>query len=158
MSSNLCQDNCVKCGHVFTLGSFRGQPIEFRQRGQYVPQMGCKLVCPCGMVYFGYIRTDHKYWSNPEDAFSEYVCGAHRFGISRKNEYFGKFARRYKHADGRETFMDLGYYQIDLSYYESFNDEGEGVDSAKPGYLFAKEDDETTRWDNHREHVTGEHL
>jgi hypothetical protein len=105
--------------------------------------MGVKLICPnCGKVYFGWIRSGFDFWNNKKDAFNDEVCYG---GKSFVNEEKGKFVKKYIDSKGNECFTDLGYYQIDLSYYETFNDEGEGIDSKTPSYL-CTEDDERTRW------------
>lgn len=156
MSRNLCQDNC-DCGYVFGIKDFVGQPIEFRKYYDYAPQMGTKLVCPeCGKVYFGWVRKEHEYWGHTQEdrkrAFQDEL-DYRGYGIDKvvKNEYKGKFAKKsINPITNKEYIEDLGYYQIDLSYYESYNDEGEGVDCDKPSYL-CTEDDEVTRWNNTRE-------
>lgn len=145
MSSNLCQDDCAKCGRVVTLGDLRGLAIEFRQTGKYAPSLGCKFICPdCGTVYFAWVRTDYQFWSDPFDAFEDekVLPDGRRFPNTEK----GKFAYR---MDNGHCFQ-LGYYQIDLAYYETGRDEGEGIDVPNPSKLFTADDDHRTRWDNHR--------
>lgn len=141
MSRNLCRDTCF-CDYQFTIADFVGKPIEFRQYGRYSPCLGCKLICPqCGKVFFGYIRYGDHYWDEPKKAFEKRNFD----GIGTiPNRHYGKFARKVK-CGSRETYEHLGYYQIDLSYYETYNDEGEGIDTDKPAYL-TQEDNLLTRW------------
>lgn len=153
MSRNLCQDNC-KCGYVFGIKDFIGKPIEFRKYYDYAPHMGTKLVCPdCGTVYFGWMRQDYEFWgSSQEDrqrAFNdENVYGN---GLVFPNHEKGKFVKKTINPfSGEEHIESLGYYQIDLSYYESFNDEGVGEDTDNPAHLCTK-DDERTRWYQNRD-------
>jgi hypothetical protein len=148
MSRNLTQDNC-DCGYVFGIHDFVGRPVEFRKYFDYAPQMGTKLTCPmCGIVYFGYIRQGHDYWGeNKEVAFTDEldICGQ-----IWENKEKGKFVKRVTDLKGKERIESLGYYQIDLSYYESYNDEGVGVDTVTPSHLCVS-DDEQTRWYQTRE-------
>ena len=142
MSINLARDNC-DCGYVFEIQDFTGQPCEFRQYQNYRPMMGVKLVCPdCGKVYFGWIRSGFNYWHNKKDAFKDELTYA---GHTFKNEQKGQFVEKQTNYDGKEHIIDLGYYQIDISYYESFSDEGIGKDTDNPPCLCTK-DDEKTRW------------
>lgn len=152
MSSNLGQSTCL-CGHQFTLGSFHGQPIEFRQIGDYAPQMGCKLVCPsCGKVYFGWIRHDYEYWSR--DSLQEFDKDTVQIaGRMVENSMKGKFAKRiavHSHMSGgigdNERVVQLGFNQIDLSFYETGRDEGEGVDDPNPSYIFTDDSHPLTDW------------
>lgn len=142
MSRNLCKDSC-DCGYVFGLNDFTGKTVEFRKYYDYAPHMGVKLPCPkCDKVYFGYIREGFDYWGDNEKAFVD------EFNVNGQkipNKQKGKFVKKQKTEDGDDLIMSLGYYQIDLSYYESYNDEGEGVDTDNPAYL-CTEDDEKTRW------------
>ena len=146
MSRNLTQDNC-DCGYVFGIHDFVGQPVEFRKYFDYAPQMGTKLTCPeCGIVYFGYIRQGHDFWGEEKErAFEDsFNVGGH----SWDNDNKGKFVKKVTSLGGNERIErieSLGYYQIDLSYYESYNDEGAGIDTEYPAHLCV-EDDEQTRW------------
>ena len=134
MSRNLCTDTCVCGKYQFSLKDFVGKPIEFRKYGPYVPHMGCKLFCPeCGKIYFGWVRICDHFWETPEDAFN--------LIIGREKDK-GKFVHRFSDGHLEQT----GYYQIDLSFYETFNDEGEGIDTKDPAYLLT-ENDSTTHWE-----------
>jgi hypothetical protein len=144
MSRNLTKDNC-DCGYVFGIKDFVGQPVEFRKYFDYAPQMGSKLVCPeCDTVYFGYIRTGFDYWGdNKERAFEDnYSINGHNWDNDQK----GKFVKKTTSLGGHERIESLGYYQIDLSYYESYNDEGVGTDECDTPAFLCTEDDERTRW------------
>jgi len=147
MSRNLCQDNC-DCGYVFGIKDFIGQPIEFRQYGDYAPQMGTKLICPeCKKVYFGWIRKAFNYWGESQEdrkrAFND--SNEYIHGYVFPNEQKGKFVNKITDHKGKEYIERLGYYQIDISYYEAYNDEGVGEDTDDPAYL-CTEDNEKTRW------------
>jgi len=152
MSRNLCQDNC-DCGYVFGIKDFIGQPIEFRKYYDYAPQMGTKLTCPeCKKVYFGWIRKGHDFWGTSQadrckSVQDELIYPNHE---PIKNHQKGKFVKVSENLDGKPYFEDLGYYQIDISYYESYNDEGIGKDDDDPAHL-CKEDDDRTRWYQSRE-------
>jgi len=140
MTVNLCTDKCEKCNYQFGLADFIGQPIEFRQYGDYKPNMGTKLRCKCGKVYFGWIREDYQFWgSNTKDQFENDKINFGYGEIDRKNIHKGKFAKRVGNS-----VVELGYYQIDLAYYENYNNEGEGIDTDSPKYLIT-EDHELTR-------------
>lgn len=146
MSRNLCRDDCVQCGYTFTLADFRGKPLEFRKYYRYNPTWGVKLVCPdCGKVYFGWIRYDDKFWSKPEDALKDRLGYG---GDSWPNENKDKFVIECVDHKGQKCLQDIGYYTIDLSYYESYNDEGDGVDCADPVYIWLEADYPLGRWRN----------
>jgi len=147
MSRNLCQDNC-DCGYVFGLKDFIGKPVEFRKYYDYAPKMGTKLICPeCGIVYFGYIRDGYDYWgreqSDRKKAFLDEIDYGN--GHIHTNREKGKFVKQSTNHLGETYVESLGFYQIDLSYYESYNDEGEGIETEKPAFI-CTEDDERTRW------------
>lgn len=143
MSCNLCTDKCVKCGYRFDIGDFRGKPLEFRRSGKYPPVPGVKLVCSCGMVYFGWYRHDYQWWSEDSIDYFDKDKYPNHHGRLIDNEHKGKFANRFD--DGKT--IHLGYYKIDISYYEAYSDEGEGVDDPSPHGLFTEHTDELTRWD-----------
>lgn len=149
MSSNLNRDKC-DCGYQFNLSDFRGKPVEFRQSGDYCPQMGVKLVCPkCDKVYFGWIDRDHSYWGDDtkHQFDKEYINIGH--GYVLENRHVGKFAKRVLNPlDDKECVVDLGSYRIDLSYYETHSDEGQGIDTDNPSDLFTKCGHELTWWRN----------
>lgn len=154
MTTNRGTSKC-DCGHQFNLGSFRGQAVEFRQVGDYAPQMGCKLICPaCGKVYFGWIRHEFSYWGDKSlQEFDQDTIRAPD-GKVYPNEAKGKFAKRIEcpgflnGCGSTERIVHLGLNQIDTAYYETFRDEGEGVDTNDPSYLFAADTHYLTDW-NH---------
>jgi len=140
MSRNLCTDRC--CGVIVRLEDLAGKPLEFRKYHDYRPVVGTKWTCPkCNKVYFVIIRTRDTVWGEDlKDQFDhDKIAFCHGRHV-HDNHNKGKFAKRYK--DGQ--VHELGSYEFDLSYYESFNDEGEGVESEDPQYLCV-EDDEKTR-------------
>lgn len=154
MGSNRCSSKC-DCGYQFNLGSFRGQFIEFRKTSDYAPIMGCKLICPCcNKVYFGWIRHEHEFWGRESlDQFDQEFIHCHILG-TRKNHNRGKFAKRITIPpilnDGKseEKAIELGCNEIDTAYYESGRDEGEGIDTETPSYLFTDDTDFLTdKWD-----------
>lgn len=124
MSRNLATSKCEKCFHKFTLSDFRGKPIEFRRYGPYPPVMGCRVDCECGAVYFAYIRTLDKFWDKGSLTSGEWNNG------TRDKSVDGRFAR--------ETYYgieDTGCYTIDLSYYDSYNDEEGDGNMDNPSHL-----------------------
>ena len=155
MSRNLCQDNC-DCGYIFGIKDFIGKPIEFRKYYDYAPNMGTKLTCPdCGKVYFGWIREGYSYWGDDQKSRERAFQDKLDYGNGRvfPNHQKGKFAKKTTNPiTGKNHVEDLGYYQIDLSYYEAYNDEGVGEDTDDPAYL-CTEDDEVTRWYQTREKI-----
>jgi hypothetical protein len=141
MSSNLCRDNCVCGKYTFTLGDFIDKPIEFRQTGRYPPRLGTKLECPvCKKVYFAWVRYGDTYWSDPADAGKDYVRYPGHDSIV--NVFKGKFA--YQHEG---NWYNLGYYTIDLAYYETGRDEGVGLEVLNPAYQWLGVDEPLTKWD-----------
>ena len=147
MSTNLCTDACT-CGYKFGIPDFVGKPIEFRKYGDYRPQLGTKLICPsCGIVYFGWIRSGYDYWSRESlEYFDKDTLPKVYPFESRENKEKGKFAKRYE-FQGKSHVSQLGFYQIDIAYYETYRDEGIGVDTDSPSHLCA-EDCPLTRLDN----------
>lgn len=140
MSRNLCTDRC--CGIAVKLSDLAGKPLEFRKYADYRPTVGTKWICPkCNKVYFVIIRTRDEVWGRDlKEQFDNdevvFCNGQHRMPNANK----GQFAKR----DGENNVHELGSYEFDLSYYETFNDEGEGVDTDDPSYM-CTEDDELTR-------------
>lgn len=140
MGTNRCSSRC-DCGYQFNLGSFRGQPIEFRKYRDYAPLMGAKLICPdCGKVYFGWIKNDFEFWDEQsKESFDKDTNTV--LGRKYENPYKGKFAKRTNNG-----VVQLGYNQIDTAYYESFNDDAEGIDRPNPYGLFMEDTDPLTDW------------
>ena len=140
MSTNLSRSQC-DCGHQFTLGSFRGQKIEFRKYARFAPRCGCKLVCPeCKKVYFGCVNHTHDYWNECIDDFDKREISIIN-NKTIKNRHINKFAVR---INGCAT--SLGANSISLSYYDTYSDEGEGKDTENPYGLFTEDTDPLTDW------------
>lgn len=144
MSRNLCKDQC--CGHRIELSELVGKPLEFRKYYDYRPVPGVKWQCPtCNRVYFIIIRTGHDYWGkNLKEQFDKDEISFGN-GHVHENTNKGKFARRTKNFNGEEHIEELGWYEFDMSFYESYNDEGEGKDIDNPAHLCTKDDEKTRR-------------
>ena len=142
MSRNLCKDQC--CGRKIKLADLMGKPLEFRKYHDYRPMPGVKWQCPvCKRVYFISLHTGHEYWGESlkhqfENDYIEYYNG-----YRQPNNDKGKYAKRIQFM-GKEQVTELGWYEFDMSFYETYNDEGEGKDTDQPAYL-CQEDDERTR-------------
>lgn len=135
MSRNRCSDKC-DCGYLITLKELVGQPVEFRKYGPYTPQMGTKWICKqCNKVYFVWLRMADGFWCKPEH--SEYDGCLYPDGRIQENKDKGKYV--FRPAPG-EKLQQTGTYQIDSSYYESYNDEGEGIDTPDPWCLCTEDD------------------
>ena len=146
MSRNLCKDQC--CGVKIKLADLVGKPLEFRKYYDYAPTPGVKWQCPeCKRFFFVQIRTGHDYWGVDQEHRGRFDKDVLDYpnGQSFKNDQKGKFAKRTTDHKGQEYVADLGYYQLDMSFYESYNDEGDGTDTDDPAYI-CKKDDERTRW------------
>lgn len=133
MSRNLCTSSCPHCGRKVTLADVRGKPIEFRRYGPYVPDIGCRWDCDCGVAYFVIWRQKDKYWGDEllphahKEEFPRWVMPAPH----HKNSHPGKFYHEYEFP--RLAGMGLpkknihrvetGTFTLDLSYYETYNDE-----------------------------------
>lgn len=121
MSRNLCSSFCTQCGYHVRLSDLRGKPIEFRRYRPYCPTIGCRFDCACGTSYFAMYRHHEKYWGDPRYAFEETLnCGP---GVELPNTLKGKFVLKYNNYEGEEKLEETGCYTVDLSYYESYNDE-----------------------------------
>lgn len=144
MSRNLCSSYCRSCGRLVTLNDLRGKPAEFRKYGPYAPVMGFRYDCPCGKVYFATFTHKHEFWS-PESLASGGWNSPELTVMGRTfpNKEAGRFVHMARHIDGSETPVNSGCFVIDLSYYESYNDEewDEATQQEvlrgdrKPGYL-----------------------
>ena len=143
MSRNLCKDQC--CGKRINLADLVGQPLEFRKYYEYAPRPGVKWTCStCHRTYFVWIRTGHTHWGENLKHQFENDNINYGNGEVHPNRSKGKYARRTKNHRGEEYIEELGWYEFDMSFYETFNDEGEGKDTDDPPYL-CTEDDERTR-------------
>ena len=139
MSRNLGRSFC-DCGRVFKLSDFIGKPIEFRRYSHYVPQMGCKMECDrCGEVYFAYLHREDRYWDERsiqdgswKDA-SKNPLMAGRFAVERDSPILGK------------SVSQTGCFTIDLSYYDTYNDEKADEKPEKPWHL-CEDDAEDVEW------------
>jgi len=130
MSRNLCSSYCVECGHgPVRLSDLRGKPIEFRQYGPYVPVIGCRWDCPdCGTAYFAIWRTKDEFWSRESlqtGAWkdTEFITSD---GMVYPIPEAGRFAVERTYTLGgveRTDVHNTGCFTIDLSYYETYNDE-----------------------------------
>jgi len=144
MSRNLCKDKC--CGNYVRLADLIGKPLEFRKYYDYRPVPGVKWTCPiCNRVYFIHLRTGHTNWGDLKHQFENDTINysnGHIFPNTNK----GKFARRTKDHHGQEYIEELGWYEFDMSYYETYNDEGEGKETDDPAYLCTEDDERTRRY------------
>lgn len=144
MSRNLCKDQC--CGKRVGLADLIGKPLEFRKYCDYRPTPGVKWTCPtCNRTYFIHIRTGFTNWGDLKDQFENDVIDF-GYGHVHKNTNKGKFAKRGHDHKGNEVIHELGWYEFDMSFYETYNDEGKGVDTDDPAYLCTEEDERTRRY------------
>ena len=139
MSRNLATSSC--CGNTVRLSDLRGKPIEFRRYGPYVPDIGTRWDCPtCNTAYFVIWRTRDKFWHKPEDAFADLDL----FGNPNREK--GKFVHQYTFQNEIVT-EDTGCFTLDLSYYESHNDEpGTLGAEGKPRHL-CEDNAEDVEWE-----------
>jgi hypothetical protein len=145
-SRNLCKDQC--CGQRLRLADLVGKPLEFRKYYDYAPRPGVKWTCPiCNRTYFVWIRTGHTHWGDGlKHQFEEEYIN-YGFGHRHKNTSRGKHAKRtINPITGEESIEELGWYEFDMSFYESFNDEGEGKDTDDPAHLCTEDDERTRRY------------
>lgn len=135
MSRNLCTSTCPDCGeHTVKLTDILGKPLEARRYGPYAPAFGARWDCPCGVAYFVIIRQGDAFWSSTWDAHNSVDFGG------RVNPQRGRFVHKYE--DGHEE--QTGYFVLDLSYYESYNDE-HGADLNERRHLL-EDDAEDVQW------------
>lgn len=119
MSRNLCTSSCPKCGYQVKLSDMRGKPVEFRRYGPYAPEIGVRFDCQCGEVYFLMWHHRHEFWSDPSKAFDdELVYGRTVIPNTDKGKFVSVTEFR-----GEKRYSNTGFFDLDLSYYESFNDE-----------------------------------
>lgn len=120
MSRNLCTSSCVDCGHTFRLSDLRGKPVEFRQYGPYAPVLGVKVVCKCERAYFAAWRYEDTVWDHPSLRDGSWKSPVYMIGsVTLNNRHAGRFA----FEDKSGNVYNTGAWSIDLSYYESYNDE-----------------------------------
>ena len=142
MSRNLGTSKCPNCGYKFTIDDLRGKPIEFRRYSKFTPKMGCRLDCKCGEVYFSYLHYEHTYWSR------EALLSGDWENKEKYPEFAGKFA-----AEGFMGPYNTGCFTIDLSYYDSYNDEKGDGDMENPWHLCEdKAEDVEWVWDKGTDH------
>ena len=137
MSRNLCTSTCPDCPgkYTVTLMDIIGKPLEARRYGPYAPSFGTKWTCPgCRTAYFVIIRQGDKFWASTWDAHNAVDFGGN------PNPNRGRFVHKY--PDGHEE--QTGYFVLDLSYYESFNDE-HGPDPDERRHLL-EDDAEDVQW------------
>ena len=118
MSRNLCTSSCPKCNYTVKLSDLRGKPIEFRQYFNSSPVLGCRFDCECGEAYFAIWRYDYNFWGEEMIHQSGEEFLTFPGGTVVKNDNKDRFVRE---SGGRK--FETGHFTIDLSYYESYNDE-----------------------------------
>jgi len=130
MSRNLCSSFCVECGHgPVRLSDLRGKPIEFRRYYSSAPELGCRWDCPnCGTAYFAIWRINEEFWSRESLANGQWKDPVYRLpdGSTHPNTEAGRFAIENTFSFGgvqQTTATNTGCFTIDLSYYETYNDE-----------------------------------
>lgn len=127
MSRNLATSTCVDCDNPepVRLTDLIGKPVEFRSLGNSPPEMGARWDCPkCDRAYFAIWRPatwDHSKYVTRENfdilqadpafplQFDSYETMKRAYGVPLD-------------ANSGSEFWSAGFV-IDLSYYESFNDE-----------------------------------
>ena len=128
MSRNLCTSSC--CENVVRLEDIRGRPIEFRRYGRYAPTIGTRWDCPtCGTAYFVIWRHSDTFWGKEgirkgyhKADIIDYAAEYGRGSDPRPNEYKGRFFIE-SNFQGETHVEETGTFTLDLSYYESYNDE-----------------------------------
>jgi len=140
MSRNLCTDRCESCNYRLLLSDIQGKPVEFRKYGPYPPQMGVRFDCQCGKVYFVWYQRVDKYWGNPEDAYKDHYTRPD--GTTYPNKEKGRFVHKTQSWQGKERVEDTGFFRLDLSYYQTFNDEDSETEG-EPWYQMLGEDEDT---------------
>lgn len=126
MSRNLCTSSCPHCGYTLRLSDLKDRPIEFRRYGHYAPQLGCRFDCSCGVAYFAIWRRQDSYWGR--EALDSGAWKASEFitpdGRAFPNRNAGRFViERPAFSSFPAHVEDTGVFIIDLSYYETYNDE-----------------------------------
>lgn len=127
MSRNLCTSSCPNCGYTLSLSDLRGKPVEFRRYGPYAPEIGCRFDCSCGEVYFAIWRRKDNYWER-----ETLLSGAWKNptltlpdGRTIPNPEAGRFAVERPIPWDKDSVWpeETGTFTIDLSYYETYDDE-----------------------------------
>lgn len=139
MARNLGKSFC-DCGRVFKLSDLRGKPIEFRRYAHYIPQMGCKVECDqCGEVYFAYIHRTEQYWDERSIKDGSWK------DVRKHHDMAGRFAIEFDSKIFGKSVSQTGAFTIDLSYYDSYNDEKTYEKPEKPWHL-CEDDAEDVEW------------
>jgi hypothetical protein len=148
VARNLCTSRCVKCGYLVRLADVRGKSLEIRRYYQGAPAFGVRFDCPgvdgpCGEVYFVILRHKDTYWGRESLDSGEWkekeIRGPN--GQTYPNPNAGRFAYEdegVQRPDGtwliKPSVQETGCFVLDLSYYDSYNDEpgdGAGVEKGK---------------------------
>lgn len=124
MSRNLTTSSC--CGNVVRLSDVLGKPLEARRYFKYAPDFGTRWDCPsCGTAYFVIIHRRDQFWSDPIRAFDDDL-GYDGQGNAIPNRERGRFVfatESNPFGKGEVRYEQTGCFTLDLSYYESYNDE-----------------------------------
>ena len=106
LANSCCCDNTVR------LADLAGKKIEFRQYGDFAPQIGTKWICPtCETEYFVYFQRKDQYWKSVDDAPKKFLHDSK--GVPYENEHQNKFVTKKKNGD----LQDTGCYVLVLTYY-----------------------------------------
>lgn len=146
MSRNLCTSGC--CGVLAKIGDLVGKPVEFRRYARYAPEMGTKWTCPkCGRDYFAIWRKKEEFWGKSSINQAHLPMIDYGYGQPRTNTEQGRFYIEYE-WEGKTHREETGYFVIDLSYYESFNDEPGAAlrEGERPSYWCEQADDTQLSW------------
>lgn len=129
MSRNLCSSSCPHCGRVVRLADIRGKPAEFRRYGPYAPVLGFKWQCDCGVYYFVIWRSNHEFWGREGLAHADDPEMPPQYtgpgGARIPNRHQGRFYFEQPgfSEDASTIRYETGTFTLDLSYYETYNDE-----------------------------------
>jgi hypothetical protein len=105
----LANSSC--CHNVVRLSDLAGKEIEFRQYGEFAPQIGAKWICPtCSTEYFAYFNRSERFWQQPENSRQPTFYDSR--GYPYENEYKDRFVTT---EDG--SLRDTGCFSIVLTYY-----------------------------------------
>lgn len=130
MSRNLATSTCVDCDNTtpVRLTDLIGEPIEFRALGNSPPEMGTKWNCPqCDRAYFVIWRPaqwDHNK-TVTEENWDEIQQDPHMSQLMGQFDSYEDFKKHYgvpMNANSGAEYWSAGFV-LDLSYYESYNDE-----------------------------------
>lgn len=124
MSRNLCKSSCPHCGYLVRLSDLRGKPVEFRRYSQYAPVLGVRFDCPCGQIYFAAWEHKDVSWSHEQLQNGQWNKPTFDFEIHGKAVSVPNYDQgRYAFKTGSGSVENMGYFTIDLSYYETYDDE-----------------------------------